>query len=248
MNEVTLWLSDTRSDLSPRTRSAQFAVLSPAEKRAAERFIHKSHSDTYVQAHCLKRKVLAATLGRSSESLRFGRGTHGRPYLLGQCPMSFNLSHTRGLVAFGLHNQSIGVDVECLRDNVDMKTLSRRVLSQAETHSLNLEAPASQTRFFDYWTIKEAYSKARGLGITMPFRVLDFAIDSNGFFDPKLDQVNDSPDRWHFGVYDLDGVFRIAVAAKTNDDLKVKLTFVDPLTLSAYNTVITPIADQKTYI
>ena len=246
-NEVTLWISDTRAALSPERRRAQFEVLSPAEQESAQRFVQQAHSDTYVQAHCLKRKVLAKVLGRRTSRLRFGRGTHGRPYLLGPCPMSFNLSHTSGLVACGVFQENIGVDVELLRDNVDMRTLSRRVLSARETKSLDLDAPASQTRFFDYWTIKEAYSKARGLGITMPFRLLDFCIDSNGKFDPNLKQVGDSAKHWRFRVYDLHGVFRIAVAVRLKATTKITLNFVDALTLSLNNVTATEVADQKTY-
>ncbi|MEM7280830.1 MAG: 4'-phosphopantetheinyl transferase superfamily protein [Pseudomonadota bacterium] len=238
-------MSDTREVPSGETHTRRYQVLSPEEQIAADRFMFPSDSQTFVAAHCLLRQVLSHHLNRSPETLRFGRGSHGRPYLLGNMATNFNLSHTKGLVACAVYDRAIGVDVEQLRDNIDIRALSRRVLSKNEQDTLSFDKPPSQTRFFDYWTVKEAYSKARGLGITMPFRYLDFAISDQGVFEPDLSHVDDKADNWCFEVYQLQEGFRVALAAKKIRDVSIRLHFVDPFTLTSKNVPTKIVAAQK---
>ena len=208
------------------------ALLSTTEKASADRFVYPNHGHTYVLAHALVRNVLAHHLKQNPTDFRFGKGEHGRPFLLGASNLNFNLSHTHGLAACAIYQDSIGVDVEKPRNNVDVEKLGQRVLTNAERETLDLTVPPGQSRFFDYWTIKEAYSKARGLGITMPFGEIDFRINADSMFKPSLEKVKDTDENWFMQCHNVTGNFRLAVAArKTKHTPVVFIRLINPLTM-----------------
>ena len=82
--------------------------------------------------------------------------------------MQFNLSHTRGLAACAIaRDVSIGIDVECLERNTDWGSIAGRYFSRFETRALAaLPVGERPERFFEDWTLKEAYVKAQNLSAT----------------------------------------------------------------------------------
>ena len=105
-----------------------------------------------------------------------GRGAkvaHGRPEIdVPRRPCRFNLAHSAGLVVCALaRGREVGVDVEDLqRAGSSIRTLVDRYCSPAEvrTTSTRRATDGWRDRFLTYWTLKEAYLKARGLGISVP--------------------------------------------------------------------------------
>mgnify|MGYP003407010879 CR=1 FL=1 len=185
--------------LSQVPRQVLLDTLSEAERAKVARFMAKDDSDLYLTAHALTRCLLARLLGAVPSALEFQVSERGRPELAGDAAQSgirFNLSHTRGLAACGVTLRSaIGVDAEHITRKVDLSGVGKRVFSTRELAGLHaLGGDAQRQRFFDLWTLKEAYVKATGKGLASPLRSVTIAAEAPdpvpvSFADPSLDRA-----------------------------------------------------------
>lgn len=115
----------------------------------------------------LLRRVLGPYVGLAPEALRFGRESHGRPFLLAEDAPDFNLSDTRGgsLVAVAARGR-VGIDLERLDRQLSHRDLARRYFADREIAALEvLPDEAARQAFLRLWTAKESSCKATGTGI-----------------------------------------------------------------------------------
>ncbi len=195
------------------------AVLSPRERDRAAGFRSEADRLAFEAAHGLARAALTWCVPAvAAGAWRFTTTPHGRPEIADQPPhrpLRFNISHTAGLVACVVTlGAACGVDVERVHRRADPLRLGRRVCSPAEYARLvpldDLDARADL--FFRYWTLKEAYVKARGYGMTLPMNQCDveraasvpagapLAVEGRNVarFGPQL---RDDPARWRFAQW-----------------------------------------------
>ncbi|MEY4582639.1 MAG: hypothetical protein RL701_7342 [Pseudomonadota bacterium] len=194
------------------------AVLSADEQARYERFHVPEAAAVYLTAHALTRYVLGRALNCSPQSLCFVSSERGRPELAGLAAESgirFNLSHTSGLVACGIAlRAAIGVDVEHLARRVDMALVAPRVFSPRERAGLAaLEGEAQRRRFFDLWTLKEAYVKGTGKGLAGPLHAVSFDAAADDpvpvHFEPE---AQDHSEAWYFRRLTVPDAHCLAVA------------------------------------
>jgi len=165
------------------------AHLSEAEVAAALRFRFERHRILYAFAHSFLRVTLASYLDVAPASLAFEQLEHGRPELADRA-LRFNLSHTEGMVMVGVTPRAdIGVDVERIDAERADEALARRVFTPDELRDWRGDAEW----FFDHWTLKESYMKARGVGLSL-------GLQSFGFDGTQLvcEPSFDAPARWQF--------------------------------------------------
>lgn len=80
------------------------------------------------------------------------------------------LTHTHGLVACVVARHPVGIDAEWLGRKLDLRIASS-VLAPQELHELSRWPLAQRhTRLLEYWTLKEAFIKATGKGISQPLK------------------------------------------------------------------------------
>jgi 4'-phosphopantetheinyl transferase len=145
--------------------------LSPDERARAARFRVAEARRRFVAGRALLRRTLGATLGVDPASLVLGTGERGKPELVEPRPpaLGFNLAHSGGVVVVAVARTAVGVDVEVLRPIGSAERLARRFFSTAETAVVLARRGADRDlAFLRVWTQKEAYLKARGLGVGMP--------------------------------------------------------------------------------
>ncbi len=101
------------------------------------------------------------------------KGEHGKPYLKDFPNIHYNISHTDGMVACGIGDRELGIDVERIRPF--RHNILRKVFSDAERRRME-EIPEEEHSlyFFCIWTLKESYLKAVGCGITRPLTGISF--------------------------------------------------------------------------
>lgn len=176
---VDLW--HFRLDVPEEEVELARAILSEDEIARSARFVRPRDRNRFAVARGRLRMILGAELGIRAASVAFRYGVRGKPELappLDRGGLRFSLSHSadRALVAT-TRNRAIGCDLEALRDVRSGQDLARRIFAPQEFEVLaRLEGEAWQRAFFRCWTLKEAWLKARGDGLTFPTRKFTVAI------------------------------------------------------------------------
>jgi 4'-phosphopantetheinyl transferase len=146
-------------------------ILAVDELNRAERFHFSKDRQYFIVSRGLLRFILSRYLDSKPEHLRFCYGKHGKPRLVsanGSEKLSFNLSHSDGLALFAVASgRKIGIDVECIRTDFEYDQIAAQFFSPLEYSALkNLPEHMKPEAFFNCWTRKEAYIKARGDGLS----------------------------------------------------------------------------------
>jgi len=109
--------------------------------------------------------------------------------------------------------------------------IADRYFSKPELNALfSLPVDQQQDRFFDYWTLKEAYMKARGEGIALGLSNFGFQLCDSGRISLYLSSsIDDTPADWKFRCLTPELDYRLSIAAKTPADLRPIFQEVIPL-------------------
>ena len=200
--EAHVWLGEPAVG-DPSSAELSSAELSQPERDRMNRF-HFAHDRLlYLAAHSLLRRALSpCALDVAPSEWVIGTTPHGRPAMAAPWDdLHFNLSHTHGLVAcVVVRDADCGIDVEALAGG-DIALISRHVLAQAELVAVRAAPPpARRDLFCRFWTLKEAYVKARGHGFALPLDRCVFTVDGRAVtMVEHPDQVDQ--DGWQFMQY-----------------------------------------------
>src|SRR5262249_38404375 len=145
------------------------------------RFLFAEHRHQFLISHALLRQVLSLYVDVAPAAWVFSTTAHGKPEIAapaGPPSLRFNLSHPPGRACLAARlGGEIGVDVENMqRREVGLELAERYFASDEVAHLRRLEGAERKSAFFDYWTLKEAYLKARGLGLSLPLDAFAFSL------------------------------------------------------------------------
>ncbi len=180
------------------------SLLSPEERRRADRFGRAELRDRYAVGRGTLREILGRMLRRDPRQVRLAYGRNGKPFLEGEPgppALEFNLSHSQGQAVLAVaRGRRVGVDLERIRPRDDVERLAARYFSPSECDAL-LALPGSRrlAAFLRCWTLKEAYLKAIGDGLSAGLDAFEVSLDPNS--PPRLLRVEgrpDEPSRWRF--------------------------------------------------
>jgi 4'-phosphopantetheinyl transferase len=134
--------------------------------------------------------------------------------------MQFNISHSGDLVLIAIaKGRAVGVDVEKIRTDLDPDSIAARFFSANECKVLaSLAGPERYQAFFTCWTRKEAYLKARGVGLSVPLDRFDVSFLPNE--EPRLLATRDDPleaSQWRLQALDLGSDYAAALAGAGSD-------------------------------
>ena len=184
---VQVWTMAT-AGLTEASVAPWAAVLDAAERARAARFAFAPSRIGFIAAHALARAALAALAGSAPQAFGFAAGAHGKPLaLLGGRPagIAFSLSHTDGLVGVALAPMAalpLGLDLEP-RDRRAPLQVARRWFTPRELAWLkSLPAARRGEGFFRLWTLKEAFIKATGNGLSQNLASFGFEADPPRIF------------------------------------------------------------------
>jgi 4'-phosphopantetheinyl transferase len=235
LNAVHVDLVHTANTDALERLDAYRTLLTEDEHERMARFVFERDRRAFLLTRALVRTTLSRYASVAPGDWRFIANVHGRPEILdrpAEVPdLRFNISHTDGLIACAVTiGREVGVDVEHVGRRL-LHDVAGRHFAPKEVSDLRALPAAEQDRaFFDYWTLKEAYIKARGFGLALPLG--DFAFKLNPprapeiAFEPALE---DDPATWQFLQDWPTPTHRLALAVRRDGrDLPVRIREVVP--------------------
>jgi 4'-phosphopantetheinyl transferase len=226
-DEVHVWIAEPERIEEPRLLEAYLGLLSPEEREKQRRFYFERHRRQYLVSHALVRLTLSRYAPVRPEAWSFVTNEYGCPRVEGEgLGLRFNLSHTDGMVTVAVaNNVDVGVDVEDTSRQGETVALADRYFAPSEVVALRaLSMERQRERFFEYWTLKEAYIKARGMGLLIPLEQFAFELQPGQpprvSFDPRL---GDEPAGWQFVQLRPSARHQAAVAVRRPRELALKV-------------------------
>jgi len=157
-------------------------LLSDEERRRADAYAFERDARRFVVSRAVLRNLLTRFTGIPACECKFRLGQHGKPVLEADIdqPVHFSLSRSKELVSIGFAPHPLGVDIEWLGKAIDIDLLIDRVLSRCEQKAFERLDPADRREaFLQYWTLKEAYLKALGAGLSVPPTMVEVWLGSD---------------------------------------------------------------------
>ena len=205
-------------------------LLSATERAEANRFHRADDQHDRIVAKALVRLGLASYFPVAPRDWAFRRDANGRLHIVSPDrlpPIQFSLSHTQGLVALLVTRASqAALDVEKIKATDDLVNVSEQILAPQEMESLKrLSGNAWTFRFFELWTLKEAYAKARGVGLAMPLRDMAFEIDTLRRVRAIFPELEDEQSRWQFSLRQVTPTHILATAIHSDHNSPPEISF-----------------------
>ncbi len=216
-DQVDLWyvLTDAVVALG---LEAEYRVLLPADELAAcDRFVFPEGRRECLISRVLIRSVLSSYTGDDPSIWKFSANRYGKPSIAhpADCPLRFNLSHTAGLVVCAVSREAeVGIDAEDTRRRMADESIAQHYFAPEEVALLEAAPPEDRPlRFLQFWTLKEAFVKAHGSGLSIPLKDFAFELPTGQapqirFHNPALGDAN----QWQFVERRLCDRFQLALA------------------------------------
>jgi 4'-phosphopantetheinyl transferase len=213
------------------------ALLTPEERARRARFYFPNGRTQYLLTRVLARVTLSLYADVAPSDWRFAPNAHGRPEIVEPADvvsrsLRFNLSNTEGLQACIVgRERALGVDVEWTERRAEAFEIADRFFSSAEVAELRAcPEHARSERFYYYWTLKEAYIKARGAGLSIPLDRFSFSLGA-----PKItfhDTAELAPaERWQFATHRFESkhILSYALRREPHAPVRALLRELEPL-------------------
>ena len=212
---VRIFRTDTVTDADQLADSV--ALLSPDETARFNRFRFDADRRLYLLSHAMLRRALSAYAEVKPAAWIFSHTVKGRPEIAGPdtgLPLRFNLTHTRGLAACVVtHSVDCGVDAEQLSVRRHAMEIAARMFAAEELEVLRgLVGQAFLEQFFACWTLREAYCKARGVGLAGSGKHFRFERDASGAWQLYCGDQSASGGHWQLAVEHVPATYMVAVA------------------------------------
>src|SRR5262245_2251754 len=207
-------------------------ILSRDEKIRAQSFRFEDDRNLYVLGKAFVRILLSRYAPIDPSLWEFTPNEYGKPAISGPSgvrEIAFNITHTTGLISavFAL-DSSVGIDAEHHGRRIDALAIAEHYLSPDEYSALSMLGDSDRRqRFFEYWTLKEAYIKANGLGMSMDLSTFTFDIhdDARGI-SLRSTRVAD-PAFWTFRLLKPGPNHTVAVAVRSSAESALRFGIYD---------------------
>ena len=233
-NQIDVFLLDPSADYTAELLQQYRNLLSEPELQRLARYKYPEMERNGLLTRALVRTVLSQYCHQvgyvAPQDWQFVHGRHGKPEVKQPpLPIRFNLSHAEGLIVCAVAQQlDIGIDVEYIwRDN-KLEQIARHKFAESEAEALFALPPLLQrSRFFDYWTLKEAYIKAVGDGMSIPLNKFYFDSPQQKpvqiSFEPSMQQDSQ---QWQHWLFDATSEHRMGISINAPQQQQYQLRFI----------------------
>lgn len=216
--QVDLWFCVPQKIVEAGLEGYCESLLTTDEREHYQR-LKVDHRREYLVSRALLRTTLSHYLPGKPEEWQFRRNDFGKPELdsdmADAAALRFNLSHTNGLTLCAVGSAAdLGVDVEFHANSQGLVEVADHYFSERELEGLRkLPAAEQEQAFFRYWTLKEAYIKARGEGLSIPLDSFSFILEEDDtlqFIPPLGNEAGE----WSFRLFHPSVEYTAAVAVQ----------------------------------
>ncbi|PMG42196.1 hypothetical protein BCU91_08770 [Shewanella sp. 10N.286.52.B9] len=234
----------TTAVLDQETTSLVSSWLPADETQKVNRYIQQSAREKGLMVRGYLRALLSRFADIKPNEWVFEYGEKGKPRLTDlqfqQTGLGFNISHSGDWLLVAIYQTNapmqafeLGADIERRRDSTNIHSILNHYFSEPEAAALlALPAVEYRERFFDLWTLKESYIKAKGLGLALSLKSFAFDFQSAEKSELKLNKgaviplqfnvslrlINDDKERfeienqWHCSLGKLNESYRFAIS------------------------------------
>ena len=221
--DVKIFLTKDQ-EVSDQTLLEQYhQLLSEEELKRYKRFHFDEHKHQFLVSRALLRSVLGEYLSLEPAEIIFEQNSWGKPEIhadQNDQALRFNLSHTDGLVALAVtKTKRIGIDVEPIAREAELLKLADRYFSEAESLALK-QVPEEEINhdFFSYWTLKESYIKAVGMGLAIPLDSFGFILNTDSIGFEIAEPTTENKKKWRFWQMEASADHYLALALHSEDN------------------------------
>lgn len=158
-----------------------YSLASAERKERAEKYRIKEDKIRCIVSDVLLRYALCEHVnnlkssehGRLLENLKLEKNEHGKPFVEDMNGFEFNISHSGKWVVVGYGKTPVGVDIEKIRRDEEVKKIASRYFTKGENEYILEEEDLFPERFAEIWTGKESYLKYLGEGIGRSIKTVD---------------------------------------------------------------------------
>jgi 4'-phosphopantetheinyl transferase len=229
---LELWCAYPVDLLDDGVAEACADLLSEQEQARWQRFRYEANRRESLTSRALARISLSHMHPTNPPTQwDFTVNAYGKPQAVPECGVHFNLSNTPGLVVCLLaEGAQVGVDAEPHSRAAQIAKLADDLFSPAEQAQLmTLHGEKKIDRALSLWTLKEAYIKGRGLGLSLPLKYISFLFGGQAGVSLRLDPpIGDDPSRWQFGLLDYAG-HRVALMVEQTSSWKLRVLEARPV-------------------
>jgi 4'-phosphopantetheinyl transferase len=148
-------------------------LLSQDERQRAERFHRPADRRRFIAGRGILRRIISAYLALPPGQLRFTYNEYGKPAVSddqNDRALNFNLSHSAELILYAVtRKRAVGIDIEYIREDFATLEIAEHFFSKDEVAALkSLPTDQRTAGFFNCWSRKEAFIKAKGIGVSYP--------------------------------------------------------------------------------
>ena len=220
--DVHVWRASLNPPPAIVERLRQF--LSPDEQVRADRFHFEIDRQHFIVARGCLRTILSRYLEIAPAEIQFSYESHGKPQIESAMSqdqqLKFNLAHSGGLALYAFTSVGeIGVDLEHIRPEFTGDDIARRFFSATEVQCLDQLPPqARHQAFFNCWTRKEAFIKAKGVGLSLALDQFDVTLapaEPAALLRTRWDE--DEAARWSLQTIEVGKGYAGAVAVEAHD-------------------------------
>jgi 4'-phosphopantetheinyl transferase len=218
---IDIWLAFYAEICDAAQLAAIRALLSDVEREQVARFRFADDRQRCLVTRAMVRTVLSRYAPIAPAEWTFSTNDFGRPEISNAAAeargLCFNLSHSRGLIALGVSRRCrVGVDVENIRTRDVSAGIAEHFFAPGEAAALAGVAPdRRQDRFFEYWTFKESYIKARGMGLSIPLDRFSMHFPHDRAVRLDIDpELGDDGSRWRLWQFRPTPAHLLAVCAQ----------------------------------
>jgi 4'-phosphopantetheinyl transferase len=217
--EIHLWLAFYDQIGDEYLHTAYRSLLNSAELVQEPRFYFERDRRRYLVTRALVRTVLSRYARVHPAEWSFTANAYGRPEIANPQAedLTFNISHTHSLIVLGVtRRRALGVDVENFQAREVSLDIADHYFAPPEVAALAaVPREQQQYRFFEYWTFKESYIKARGMGLSLPLGKFAFHYAGERSVGITIDrELADDPARWQFWQFRPAPGYLVAVCAE----------------------------------